>query len=127
MLFRSHHLLGLVIMARLMPIFSFDIVSYGTGLTQMSLKAFALATFLGMLPPTFALTYLGSAVVTVQWPLILAGALLIVIFLVLPKWIMNHRSSLWVRILLGKPMVAAIPNDEHIQHNQCGWCRKPVE
>jgi len=123
----DHHLLGLVIMARLMPIFSFDIVSYGTGLTQMSLKAFALATFLGMLPPTFALTYLGSAVVTVQWPLILAGALLIVIFLVLPKWIMNHRSSLWVRMLLGKPMVAAIPNDEHIQHNQCGWCRKPVE
>jgi hypothetical protein len=37
-------------------------VSYGAGLTNMSLKAFVLATFLGMIPPTFAFTYLGNAV-----------------------------------------------------------------
>jgi uncharacterized membrane protein YdjX (TVP38/TMEM64 family) len=29
---------------------SFDIVSYGAGLNKMSLKAFSIATFLGMLP-----------------------------------------------------------------------------
>ena len=123
----DHHLLGLMIMARLVPIFSFDIVSYGAGLTKMSLKAFALATLVGMAPPTFALTYLGSAVVTVQWPLILAGGLLVGVFLFLPKWIMNHRSSWWVRVLQGKPVVPVLPAKEQLNDAQCGWCGKPVE
>jgi uncharacterized membrane protein YdjX (TVP38/TMEM64 family) len=123
----DHHLLALMVVARLVPIFSFDIVSYGAGLTKMSLKAFALATFVGMTPPTFALTYLGSAVVTVQWPFILAGGLLVVIFLLLPKWIMNHRMSWWVRLLQGRPMVAGLPVTEAMDNDQCGWCGKPAE
>ncbi len=123
----DHHLLGFMIVARLVPIFSFDIVSYGAGLTNMSLKAFALATLLGMIPPTFALTYLGSAVVTVQWPLILAGVLLVAVFLLLPKWIMNHKSSLWVKMVLGKPLVTETSIDKPPNANQCGWCSKPVE
>jgi uncharacterized membrane protein YdjX (TVP38/TMEM64 family) len=109
------------------PIFSFDIVSYGAGLTKMSLKAFAFATFVGMIPPTFALTYLGSAVVSVQWPFILAGGLLVVIFLFLPKWIMNHRMSWWVRVLQGKPMVVGLSAAETMNKDQCGWCGKPAE
>ena len=123
----DHHLVGLMVVARLVPIFSFDIVSYGAGLTKMSLKAFALATFVGMIPPTFALTYLGSAVVTVQWPLILAGGLLVLSFLFLPKWIMKHRDSWWVRVLQGKPMVPALPSKEQLNDAQCGWCGKPAE
>jgi uncharacterized membrane protein YdjX (TVP38/TMEM64 family) len=123
----DHHLLGLMVVARLVPIFSFDIVSYGAGLTKMSLKAFALATFVGMTPPTFALTYLGSAVVTVQWPFILAGGLLVLLFLFLPKWIMKHRMSWWVRVLQGKPMVAALPAAEVMDKDQCGWCGRPAE
>jgi uncharacterized membrane protein YdjX (TVP38/TMEM64 family) len=123
----DHHLLGLMVVARLVPIFSFDIVSYGAGLTKMSLKTFALATFVGMTPPTFALTYLGSAVVTVQWPFILAGGLLVVIFLFLPKWIMKHRMSGWVRVIQGKPIVAMLPTAEEMNADQCGWCGKPAE
>lgn len=123
----DHHLLGLMVVARLVPIFSFDIVSYGAGLTKMSLKAFALATFVGMTPPTFALTYLGSAVVTVQWPFILAGGLLVVLFLFLPKWIMEHRMSWWVRVIQGKPVVAPSPTDEQMNDGQCGWCGKPTK
>ena len=120
----DHHLIGLMIVARLLPVFSFDIVSYGAGLTKMSLKAFALATFVGMAPPTFALTYLGSAVMTVQWPLILAGGLLVVVFLVLPKWIMNHQSSWWVRVIQGKPMVTKSSNEEPVHTDRCDWCGK---
>jgi uncharacterized membrane protein YdjX (TVP38/TMEM64 family) len=122
----DHHLLGLIVVARLVPIFSFDIVSYGAGLTKMSLKAFALATFVGMAPPTFALTYLGSAVVTVQWPLILSGGLLVVIFLFLPKWIMNHRRSWWVRVIQGKPIAPNLPSAEAMDDSQCAWCGKPA-
>jgi uncharacterized membrane protein YdjX (TVP38/TMEM64 family) len=123
----DHHFLGLMIVARLVPIFSFDIVSYGAGLTKMSLKAFAFATLLGMIPPTFALTYLGSAVVTVQWPFILSGVLLVVIFLFLPQWIMKHRMSWWVRVIQGKPMLATLPASEHMNDDQCRWCGKPTK
>ncbi len=120
----DHHLMGLMIVARLLPVFSFDIVSYGAGLTNMSLKAFALATFVGMAPPTFALTYLGSAVMTVQWPLMLAGGLLVIVFLVLPKWIMNHQSSWWVRVIQGKPMIAESQVDALVKQEHCDWCGK---
>ncbi len=123
----DHHLLGLMIVARLVPIFSFDIVSYGAGLTKMSLKAFAFATLLGMIPPTFALTYLGSAVVLVQWPFILSGVLLVVIFLFLPQWIMKHRMSWWVRVIQGKPMLATLPASEHMNDDQCRWCGNPTK
>ena len=123
----DHHLMGLMIVARLLPVFSFDIVSYGAGLTKMSLKAFALATFVGMAPPTFALTYLGSAVMTVQWPLMLAGGLLVVVFLVLPKWIMSHQSSWWVRVIQGKPMVTAVSSEDKLHPDRCDWCGKSAE
>lgn len=124
----DRHLLGFMIVARLVPVFSFDIVSYGAGLTKMSLKAFALATLVGMAPPTFAFTYLGSAVVTVQWPFILAGGLLVLLFLLLPKWMMTHRDSWWVQALQGKSMAPVVPpTDDRMKDDHCGWCGKPEE
>ncbi len=123
----DHHLFGLMIVARLVPIFSFDIVSYGAGLTRMSLKTFALATFVGMIPPTFALTYLGSAVMTVQWPVILAGGMLVVFFLVLPTWIVKHKNSWWVRVIQGKPTVVPLPAETHKPKRPCGWCGQSME
>ncbi len=123
----DHHLFGLMVLARFVPVFSFDIVSYGAGLTNISLKSFAMATFLGMVPPTFAFTYLGSAVVSVQWPMILAGVLLVAIFLFLPKWIMSHRSSWWVGMLLGKPPEMAAQIDVQPKPNHCSWCGQSVK
>lgn len=103
----DHHLAAVVFMARLIPVFSFDLVSYGAGLTKMSVKAFAVATFVGMIPPTFAFTYLGGTLTTVQWPLILSAVVLVGVFLVLPKFILRNRSARWVQLLQGK-----IPSEE---------------
>jgi len=97
----DHQLMGLMFFARLIPIFSFDVVSYGAGLTNISLKTFALATFFGMAPPTFALTYLGSSVVSVQWPLIAAGLAMVLLFLALPKLLTRYRPSIPARLVLG--------------------------
>ncbi len=47
--------------ARLIPLFSFDLASYGAGLTKISLKNVALATLLGKTPPSFAFTCLAWA------------------------------------------------------------------
>ncbi len=99
----DHQLMGLVFFARLIPIFSFDVVSYGAGLTNISLKTFALATLFGMAPPTFAFTYLGSSVISAQWPLTVAGMMMVALFLAAPKILIKYRESRVARLLLGPP------------------------
>jgi len=42
-----------IFFSRLLPLISFDVVSYGAGLTRMSLRNFILATILGFIPMTF--------------------------------------------------------------------------
>lgn len=97
----DHQLLGAMFIARFIPVFSFDVVSYGAGLTNISLKTFALATLFGMAPPTFALTYLGSSVVTAQWPLIAGGAVMVALLLAMPRLLTRYRTSRVARFLLG--------------------------
>ena len=49
-----------VLIARLLPFISFDIVSYAAGLTSMKAGAFLLATGLGQLPATVIYSYVGG-------------------------------------------------------------------
>ena len=58
----DHTLTGAVLVARLIPFVSFDLVSYGAGLTSMSLRRFVMATFVGAAPLAFATAALGTAV-----------------------------------------------------------------
>ena len=123
----DRHLFGLVLLSRLIPVFSFDLISYGAGLTNMSLRAFALATLVGMVPSTYALTYFGSRVVNVSWPLILSGVVLILVFLFLPKWIMKNPSALLVRLIQGDRPKAEEPEEEKPPFHshapsRCSWC-----
>lgn len=48
-----------VLVARLIPVISFDIVSYAAGLSGMSLRSFLTATGIGMIPGTVLYTVLG--------------------------------------------------------------------
>lgn len=49
-----------VFVARLLPFVSFDLISYGAGLTSMGFWKFFLATGLGQLPATIVYSYLAS-------------------------------------------------------------------
>lgn len=51
----------LVFVLRLIPLVSFDAISYAAGLSSLRFRSFLLATALGMLPGTFAFVYLGGA------------------------------------------------------------------
>jgi uncharacterized membrane protein YdjX (TVP38/TMEM64 family) len=99
----DHQLMGAIFFARLIPIFSFEVVSFGAGFTNVSLKTFALATLFGMAPPTLAFTYLGSSIVSTQWSLIAAGAGMVLVFLVLPKILAKYRDSRFAHLFLGPP------------------------
>lgn len=49
-----------ILIARLLPFISFDIVSYAAGLTSMSFGSFFIATGLGQLPATIIYSYIGG-------------------------------------------------------------------
>lgn len=69
----------LIFVSRLLPILSFDLISYGAGMTGLSLPIYATATLLGMIPSTLLLTYLGDKI-TVDFP---QGIVLSIIFLII--------------------------------------------
>ena len=118
----DHQLMGLMFFARLIPVFSFDVVSYGAGVTNISLKTFALATLVGMAPPTFAITYLGSSVVSAQWPLIVAGVVMVAIFLAMPKLLTRYRTSRFARLFLGPPPDLVVARKEIPLQVRCVGC-----
>lgn len=102
----DRHLAIFVFLARLVPLFSFDVISYGAGLTNMSLRTFALVTFVGMILPTFALTYAGSQVASGAWLIIVSGLAMVAVMLLLPKLVLRYPSARWVRLLRGEMPVA---------------------
>ena len=85
----------IVLFARLEPVFSFALVSYGAGLTGMSLGAFALSTLVGMTPGTVLLNYYGKSFFTgvTLWQQILLGLALVVVLLVIPVGIRRWRRG----------------------------------
>lgn len=52
----------LIFVSRLVPVLSFDLISYGAGMAGLSMPVYASATFVGMIPSTLLLTYLGGTV-----------------------------------------------------------------
>lgn len=88
----SNRLLTKVIfLSRLLPIISFDIVSYGAGLTKVSLKTFSVSTFLGMLPLTFVYNYFGSVLVVGRGLALILGFLMVFFFFVFPFLIERYN------------------------------------
>ena len=78
-------LFGVVLGARLVPVISFAAVSYGAGLTAMSLGMFTIATAIGMVPMTWLYVAVGTSLtVSPLWAGI-GGAVLIALMLILPR------------------------------------------
>jgi len=89
----ERQLVYVVFFSRLLPMISFGLVSYGAGLTRISLRSFALATFLGMIPLTFVVTYLGGNFNFFRGTSLIFGAVLAALFFLVPIWI--KRKNPW--------------------------------
>lgn len=100
-----------VFLSRLIPVVSFDIVSYGAGLTRMSLKSFCLATFLGMLPLTFVYTYFGSTLVMGKGLGITLGFIVVVTFFMIP-WLIERYDLFSMRSMFKHASPQKPPGDE---------------
>lgn len=66
-----------VLLARLVPGISFDIISYAAGLTRMSFRRFIAATVAGTTPQTFVYSYLGNRSSESAWVLLIISVLVI--------------------------------------------------
>ncbi|MBD1909826.1 MULTISPECIES: TVP38/TMEM64 family protein [unclassified Leptolyngbya] len=81
----------IIFITRLLPVLSFDLISYGAGISGLSLPIYATATLLGMIPSTFFLTFLGATFV-VGLPLgIIFSTLFLILLFGLPYGI--HRYN----------------------------------
>lgn len=89
---RGERFLGWVILGtRLLPVLSFDIISYASGLSGISVRVYALATVIGMVPSTLLLTFLGSRfVIRPELALALSGVALLTL-LALPLLLKRYR------------------------------------
>lgn len=84
-----------ILIARLLPFMSFDLVSYAAGLTSMAFVPFFVATGLGQLPATIIYSYVGG-MLTGGAQLLVTGLLILFalsIFIVLIRNIYNSRES----------------------------------
>lgn len=96
------HLAWIVLFTRLEPVFSFALVSYGAGMTGMSLRSFAICTLIGMTPGTIILNYYGksffSGGILLQ---IFLGLVLVILLLIVPAWIRLKNPWGWYDKLTG--------------------------
>jgi len=59
----QNSLMAIIFASRLVPFLSFDLISYGAGLTPITFWRFALATLLGLIPTSFLLAHFGDEMV----------------------------------------------------------------
>ncbi|MGL5693293.1 MAG: TVP38/TMEM64 family protein [Peptostreptococcaceae bacterium] len=73
----------IIFLLRLIPLFPFDVISYGAGLTCVKYKDFILATLIGTIPGILVFTNLGAQVVNIgSNNFYISIALLILLFIV---------------------------------------------
>lgn len=84
-----------ILIARLLPFISFDIVSYAAGLTSISFRSFFWATGVGQLPATIIYSYAGEMLAGGAQKFVLGLLILfaVSILTIMLKKIWNHQKS----------------------------------
>lgn len=88
---KEKHLVLLVFISRLLPFFSFDLVSYCAGLTNIKARTFMIATFFGMIPMTFLFTHMGEEIRIHSSVTLILNGIALLVFLVLPLLVMKYN------------------------------------
>lgn len=93
-------MMGMVFISRLLPFISFDLVSYGAGLTPLKLWRFAVATFSGLIPSSFLLAHFGGELAVGDFENTLTTLLLLGLITLIPfagkalwNWYQNRRQQ----------------------------------
>lgn len=97
----QHFLTVTILLTRLIPIFSFALISYAAGVTAIQAWRFALATLVGMLPMTLVFAGLGNTFELNPVLTVIAGLVILAVMVWLP-WSLSHhpdsRLARWLRL-----------------------------
>lgn len=88
-----------VTLTRLIPLFSFALISYAAGVTAISLWRYAVATTLGMLPMTFVFAGLGHSFELSPALTVIAATVILVVMSTLPVYLSRRPQSRLARWL----------------------------
>ena len=83
--YSDNTLMIIIFILRLFPFVQFDVISYGAGITKIRWYKFAIATFFGMMPPTYLFVSTGSFLVSNTLIGILLFVIITLLILFLPK------------------------------------------
>ncbi len=86
-------------LTRLIPLFSFALISYAAGVTAISLWRYALATTIGMLPMAFVFAGLGHSFELNAMLTVVAAAVILVVMSTLPLYLGRRPHSRLARWL----------------------------
>lgn len=81
-----------ILLTRLVPLFSFALISYAAGLTSVTTWRFLVASVIGMLPMTFVFAGLGHTLEVHPVWTVLAGALVLLVMTLMPWWWHRRRA-----------------------------------
>ena len=84
-----------ILLSRLLPFISFDIISYMAGLSGISPWAFILGTALGMLPATIIYTFIGHEIPSMEknFPILLTYTTVFIFILVVFSLVQGFRKK----------------------------------
>ncbi|PCM44209.1 TVP38/TMEM64 family protein [Marinobacter sp. ANT_B65] len=88
-----------VALTRLIPLFSFALISYAAGVTAISFWRYAIATTLGMLPMTFVFAGLGHSFELSPALTVVAAVAILLIMSILPLYLSRNPGSRLSRFL----------------------------
>ncbi|HYB71583.1 MAG TPA: TVP38/TMEM64 family protein [Candidatus Bathyarchaeia archaeon] len=96
----ARHGFRIVMITRLVPLFPFNLQNYVYGITSIGFGAYALTSWICMLPATIAFTAAAGGVVSGAWDarrmlllLAVAGVLLVALSLI-PRWLRGRSTAL---------------------------------
>ncbi|KZZ85795.1 SNARE associated Golgi family protein [Bacillus sp. SJS] len=90
-----------VLVLRILPIVNFDLISYAAGLTTIRWGSFLLATIIGIIPGTFAYSFLGSSFTSDNKMIIFIAIGIFIILAIIPilfrkkmkKWLFSNEEN----------------------------------
>lgn len=86
----------IVFVTHLLPFLPYDLISYGAGISGLSLPVFAIANLLGLIPNTLLLTHMGSAF-TIGMPIAITLAVVFLLMLAILPWGVKRHNWLGLR------------------------------
>ncbi|MFP3321729.1 TVP38/TMEM64 family protein [Planococcus sp. SIMBA_160] len=82
-----------VLLFRFIPVINFDLISYLAAISKVRFVSFVTATFIGIIPGTFAYNFLGSSFVSGNPKIIAAAIAVFIILTVVPILIRNRWTK----------------------------------